>query len=80
MSAFHDRVGIECGLAARTLSKLEVKEADDIAEQLRKCGLLTEAMRVRALGARLRALAETLEAISYDAMGETQPIDVKPKT
>lgn len=78
MSAFHDRVGIECGLAAKSLAKLEAKECDDIAAMLDKFGVTTEAERVRQLGARLRAHAVTLKQISYDAMGETQPIDIEP--
>lgn len=79
VSTFHDRVATECGLMSKTLSKEELKECHSIADELRKCGLVTEAMRVRSLGARLVAIAHALEDLSYDAMGETQPIHIKNK-
>lgn len=79
VSTFHDRVATECGLISKTLSKEELKECHDIADELRKCGLVTEAMRVRSLGARLVAIAHALEDLAYDAMGDTQPIKLKNK-
>jgi len=62
-TSFHERVANTCGRISRELRRQ--------SEVLRSAGLMADA-------AVTSAMAETLEKLAYDALMDTQPIEVGP--